>query len=154
MAARKKSTKKNKKTKVVALHKTEDAVDEKQTLLQQAAAAKKNDDIKLAEQLYKKEIGQKAFNAAVYKKLMVLYRKQKRYKDELDIINKGLKHFEDYSARLVSQKKVSAGIKKLSSSLNKSMGLTNSKGKALYEPEPVGEWKKRKTTVTKKLKQS
>ena len=83
---------------------------------------------------------------------MVIYRKQKRYKDELDIINKGLKHFEEHRAKHSSKKNISTSIKRLSSSLNKSLGLTNSKGKFLYEPEPIPSWKKRKEVVEKKLK--
>ena len=138
--------------KLVAMQKDNEAVDTRQTLLQQAGAAEKNDDLALAEKLYKKEIQQKAFNDSVYKRLMVIYRKQKRYKDELDIINKGLKHFEEHRAKQSSKKNISTSIKRLSSSLNKSLGLTNSKGKFLYEPEPIPSWKKRKEVVEKKLK--
>ncbi len=138
--------------KVVAMQNGNDAVDEKQTVLQQAAAAEKDDDLKLAEKLYKKQMQQKAFNDFVYKRLMIIYRRQKRYKDELDIINKGLKHFEEHRAKQSSKKNINASIKRISSSLNKSLGLTNSKGKFLYEPEPIPSWKKRKEVVEKKLK--
>lgn len=140
--------------KVVAMQSDNEAADTKQTVLQQAAAAEKNDDLALAEKLYKKQIQQKAFNDFVYKRLMVIYRKQKRYKDELDIINKGLKHFEEHRAKQSSKKNISTSVKRLSSSLNKSLGLTNSKGKFLYEPEPIPSWKKRKEVVEKKLKKS
>ena len=138
--------------KVVSMHKDEVAVNEKQTVLQQAAAAEKNGDLILAEKLYKKQMQKKAFNDFVYKRLMIIYRKQKRYKDELYIINKGLKHFEEHRSKQASKKNISMRIKRLSSTLNKSLGLTNSKGKLVYEPEPVPSWKKRKEVVEKKLK--
>ena len=138
--------------KVVSMHKDEVAVNEKQTVLQQAAAAEKNGDLILAEKLYKKQMQLKAFNDFVYKRLMIIYRKQKRYKDELYIINKGLKHFEEHRSKQASKKKISMRIKRLSSTLNKSLGLTNSKGKLVYEPEPVPSWEKRKEVVEKKLK--
>jgi len=115
-----------------------------------AAAAEKNDDFVQAEKIYKKQIQLKAFDTAVYKRLMVIYRKQKRYKDELDIINKGLNHFDEYRKKQSSQKRINTSIKKLSQRLNKSLGLTNSRGKELYEPAPIPEWKKRKATVEKR----
>ena len=95
MAHSTKKLKKAAKAKVIELKKDDAATNKKQTVLQQAAAAKKNDALELAETLYKKQMNEKAFNPAVYKKLMILYRKEKRYKDELDIIDRGLKHFEE-----------------------------------------------------------
>ena len=139
-------------TKVVALHADEDNGHEKETLLQQAAAAEKNDDLELAEKLYKKQLQQKAFNASLYTRLMIIYRKQKKYKEELEIINKGLQNFKEDHIKRSAKKASSSIIKKLSKSLNKSLGLIDQKGNMLYEPEPVPAWKKRKETVEKKLK--
>jgi tetratricopeptide (TPR) repeat protein len=137
--------------KVISLYKDEQDI-EKQTTLQQATAAEKNGDLELAEKLYRQEINKNAFNASVYTRLMVIYRKQKKYKEELEIINKALKHFKEHAEKQLSSKTSNAAIKKLSKSLNKSLGLTDRKGNFLYEPEPVPTWKKRKTTVEKKLK--
>ena len=83
---------------------------------------------------------------------MIIYRKQKKYKEELEIINKGLQHFKEHDAENAAKKKSSASIKKISNSLNKSLGLVDKKGNVVYEPEPIPTWKKRKTTVEKKLK--
>ena len=83
---------------------------------------------------------------------MIIYRKQKKYKEELDVINKALQHFKEYQDKKSSAKTKNAAINKLSKSLNKSLGLTDKKGNFLYEPEPVPTWKKRKATVEKKLK--
>ena len=152
MARSTKSPAKAAKGKVIKLKKDDAVIDKKQTVLQQAAAAQKNNDLELAEALYKKQLHEKAFNPALYKKLMVLYRKEKRYKDELDIINKALKHFEEQRADRSSQRKISAGIRRISNSLNKSLGLTTKSGKEVYEPSPIPEWRKRKENVQKKLK--
>jgi hypothetical protein len=152
MAHSTKKPKKAAKAKVIELKKDDAAIDKKQTVLQQAAAAQKNDAPELAETLYKKQMNEKAFNPAVYKKLMVLYRKEKRYKDELNIIDKGLKHFEEQRANRSSNKKIGMGIRRISSSLNKSLGLINKSGKEIYEPEPIPEWRKRKENVQKKLR--
>jgi len=140
--------------KVVTMYKNDEHDIEKQTILQQAEAAEKSGDLELAEKLYSKEINKKAFNASVYTRLMIIYRKQKKYKEELGIINKALQHFKEYQNKKSSSKTNNAAIKKLSNSLNKSLGLTDKKGNFLYEPEPIPTWKKRKTTVEKKLKQS
>ncbi len=141
---------KNSNAKVIALHSHEDHT--KETILQQAAAAERNNDLELAEQLYKQELEQKPFNAFVYTRLMILYRKQKKYKEELALINKGLQHFKEYQTEKSASKNANASIKKLSNSLNKSLGLTDKKGNSIYEPEPVSSWKRRKATVEKKIK--
>jgi hypothetical protein len=125
---------------------------EKETVLQQAEAAQKEDELEFAEELYKKQIDEKVFNAATYTRLMIVYRKQKKYKEELDLINKGLQHFKDYEMQKAKSKNTNAAIKKLSKGLNMSLGLVDKKGNLIYEPEPVTRWKKRKQTVEKKIK--
>ena len=149
MANQKTKEVKKAKAKVVALNENTDH--SKETTLQQAAAAGKENDPELAEQLYKQQL-EKAFNAPVYTKLMILYRKQKKYKEELALINKGLQHFKAYQTENRASKKISAPVKRLSSGLNKSLGLIDKKGNSIYEPEPIPTWKRRKTTVEKKLK--
>lgn len=146
----KKSSAKKIKAKVISLHSEENVIDEKQTILQQAATAEKNEHLALAEKLYKKQMQLKAFNAFVYTRLMIIYRKQKRYKEELEIINKGIKHFTEHKAKQSAKRSGNAVIKKISNSLNKSLGLTDNKGNFLFDPEPVATWKKRKITVEKK----
>jgi len=143
---------KENQAKIISLHDDENVVDEKQTVLQQAAEAEKKGDLNLAEKLYLQQMKLKTFNAFVYSRLMIIYRKQKKYKEELEIINKGLQYFKEHDAENAAKKKSSASIKKISNSLNKSLGLVDKKGNAVYEPEPIPTWKKRKTTVEKKLK--
>ena len=152
----KKDTEEKKSTaKVISMHSdNENASDEKLTILQQAEAAAKSGDLELAEKLYREQMKQKGFNASVYTRLMIIYRKQKKYREELDIINKALQHFKEYQSEKSSSKTNNTAIKKLSNSLNKSLGLTDKKGNFLYEPQPIPTWKKRKITAEKKLKKS
>lgn len=85
----------------------------------------------------------------LYSRLMVLYRQQKEYKKELNVINNAIRIFEPL---MTKQKSADRKVNNISSKLNKVLGLTDSKGKTLYEPKPLSDWRKRKETVLKKLK--
>jgi len=100
---------------------------------------------------YEKIINQDPVNEEAYRRLMIIYRKQKNYKKELAVIRAGIKAFENLyqpSAGLVANKK----IKALSKALLKSTGLADKKGNPLYQKEPIGSWTRRKLIVEKKLK--
>ena len=86
-----------------------------------------------------------------YERLMVLYRQQKEYKKELQVIDTALKIFAGlYAPKKASGKK----IRTISDQLNKALGLVDKKGKAVYEPKPLSTWRKRRETVLKKIKAS
>jgi len=91
-----------------------------------------------------------------YERLMIHYRKQKNYKDELRVINKAINVFTDQLRRqetaMFKGAKSSTTIKKLSSQISRSAGLTDKKGNPNYLPEPLAKWEKRKQTVEKKIK--
>ncbi len=75
----------------------------------------------------------------------------KQYKNELRIINAGIKAFENlYKTR--SKHSRSMKVAEITNALLKSTGLTDKKGNHLYDPEPIGKWKKRKVVVEKKIK--
>ena len=139
--------------KVISMHLDEDVYDEKQSILQQAEAAEKNGDLESAEKLYKELIKQKAFNAAVYTRLMIIYRKQKMYKEELNLINKGIKTFEEFyekkTQKLLGRHK---GAERLSNALAKSLGQKGKNVKEIYLPEPIPKWIRRRSVVEKKVK--
>jgi hypothetical protein len=82
---------------------------------------------------------------------MILYRKAKPYKDEMRIIKAGIKAYENFyktkSKRLRSRK-----IAEISNAFLKSTGLADKEGIPVYDPEPLGKWKKRKALVEKKIK--
>jgi tetratricopeptide (TPR) repeat protein len=123
-----------------------------QNFLEQAKEAEARQDFKSAEKLYKQHLNEHRIDEYAYNRLMVIYRKQKMYKDELAIINRAIKALEDFYTKR-AQKRVGKNnkIKTLSNNLIKSLGLADKKGNALYEPEPLPTWKKRKAVVSKKL---
>lgn len=88
-------------------------------------------------------------NERAYKRLMVIYRKQKEYKKELAVINKAIRSFEEKFNRKkpAFNKKVAA----LSKALLKATGLADKKGNNLYEPGELAKWRKRKVIVSKKI---
>lgn len=101
--------------------------------------------------IYEKIIRESKLNQNAYDRLMILYRKQKDYKKEIELIGKAVKAFEelyDHSSKKNADKKTIA----LSKALNKLTGLADRKGRSLYEPEPIGRWKKRKQVAEKRLK--
>ena len=82
---------------------------------------------------------------------MILYGKSKQYKDEMRIIKAGIKAYENFyktkSKRLRSRK-----VAEISNAFLKSTGLADKEGIPVYDPEPLGKWKKRKALVEKKIK--
>jgi hypothetical protein len=79
---------------------------------------------------------------------MVIFRKQKRYKDELKLINQGLKSFGDlYKKKAKKSSSKNKQLDKLSQALIKKAGL----GKNEFVPQPIAKWMKRKEMVEKKL---
>jgi hypothetical protein len=84
---------------------------------------------------------------------MIIYRKLKRYRDELRIINKGIKVFEDVYKKPAARKGgKQEKLATLSNAFMKSAGLKDKKGNLVYVPEPIARWTKRKAVVEKKLK--
>jgi hypothetical protein len=91
----------------------------------------------------------------IFSRLMMLYRKQKMYRKELQTINTAIRQiteaFYAKGQKLFAKKPL---VKRMSNALSKSLGLMNAKGKPLYEPPPVAQWKKRREIVLKKLHKS
>jgi tetratricopeptide (TPR) repeat protein len=119
--------------------------------LEKANAHERNDELNEAAEAYKKAIGENPNQELPYQRLMIIYRKQKEYRKELEIIRAGIKAFEELyrsSLKVTYSKK----IEQLSRALMKSTGLTDRKGQQLYDREPVGSWRRRKTLVENKLK--
>lgn len=100
---------------------------------------------------YEKVISLAKLNEPAYNRLMIIYRKLKDYKKESAIIRKAINAFETSYNRQAGKsrgKKIAA----LSKTLMKLTGLADKKGKVLYDPEPLGRWKRRKAVVDKRLK--
>ena len=103
--------------------------------------------------LYEQLIKQNKPDEIPFDRLMIIYRKLKKYKDELRVINKGIKVFEDFYKKPGSRKSAKQEkLATLSNAFMKSAGLQDKKGNLVYVPEPISRWMKRKTVVEKKLK--
>ncbi len=96
------------------------------------------------------------FDPHPYDRLMIYYRKEKRYGDELKIIDKAIKLFSGQLKRQQSEMfkgvKSRSTIQRLSKQISHVSGLADKKGNANYIPEPLARWMKRKATVTQKIK--
>lgn len=84
-----------------------------------------------------------------YDRLMILYRQQKEYKKELQIINTAIKVFDKI---LTPAKSKGNKVNALSNQLNKALGLVDNKGKALFEQQPLSTWRRRREIVLKKIR--
>jgi hypothetical protein len=91
-----------------------------------------------------------------YDRLMIEYRKSRKYKEELALINKAIALFQK---RLMAkqpqilQRSTAKGtqLKNLSQRIARFTGLADKKGNSLFVPEPIARWQKRKAVVEKKL---
>jgi len=122
-------------------------------LITRAQEAESNNNLDEAIKLYKKAITLEPSYEFPYDRLMIIYRKQKNYKEELKIINEGINFFKQQHEN--KQKELMGSNKKiiqLSNAFMKSVGLKDNKGRNNYYPEPVPKWEKRKKIAEKKLK--
>jgi len=118
--------------------------------LETARTLEKEGQLMEAATYYEQALKEDDLNEQIYERLMIIYRKEKEYKKELNTILAGLKTFEEFykSNAKTSSKKITD----LSRALLRSTGLADKKGKLLYEPEPIARWRKRLGVVNKKLK--
>jgi tetratricopeptide (TPR) repeat protein len=117
-----------------------------------ARSAEESDDKEKAANLYERAVKLQPHEEMPYNRLMIIYRKLYRYEDELKIIEKGIRSFDDFykkrAQKIVSKNKTA---EQLSKSLAKSLGLTDRKGNEMYHPGPIDAWLKRKAVVENKL---
>jgi tetratricopeptide (TPR) repeat protein len=122
-------------------------------IIAKAKEAEEQNDLKNAITFYRQAVKKEPANEYAYNRLMILYRRLKQYKEELRVINEGLKFFKDfYESKSNELSGENKKIIQLSNALMKSVGLKNKKGVNLYYPEPVPTWEKRKQVVDKKIK--
>ncbi|HUR11502.1 MAG TPA: hypothetical protein VM012_09035 [Flavitalea sp.] len=103
--------------------------------------------------LYEECIGFEYPDPIPFQRLMILYRKEKKYKEELRVINSGIKIFTDDMEEQKKNNHASRNLKKineLSNAFMKSAGL-NKKNSEIFYPEPIPTWLKRKALVEKKI---
>ena len=121
-------------------------------LIDKARRAEENGDMDTAIDSYKKAIKLRPHDIFSYNRLMILYRKKKMYRAELQLINDAIKSVQEAFDNRKSKPKSNATISRLSKALMKSTGLSDKKGNSIFEPQPISNWKKRKQTVLKRLK--
>jgi tetratricopeptide (TPR) repeat protein len=121
-------------------------------LIGEANEAERAGEQEKAVSLYERAVKLEPHDELPYNRLMILYRKLRRYEDELALINKGIATFETFykkkSEKLFEKHK---SVQALSKSLAKSLGLKDNKGADIYHPEPIDKWLKRKEVVERKL---
>lgn len=104
-----------------------------------------------AAELYEQVIKEAPVDEYAYDRLMILYRKSKQYKDEMRIINAGIKAYDNFY-KTNSKHSRSRNVAEISNAILKSTGLADKEGSHVYDPEPIGKWKKRRALVEKKIK--
>ena len=115
----------------------------------QAKAAEEGEQPETAVGFYEQALQLDQLNEYAYNRLMIIYRKLKDKKKELLIIDAAIKAYKEFYA---SKKHATKSITAISNKLNKSFGLADKKGTALYTPEPIATWLKRKELLEKKKK--
>jgi tetratricopeptide (TPR) repeat protein len=120
---------------------------------QKAKEAEAEGNLEDAASLYEEIVKQNPVEEFPYDRLMIIYRKLKRYNDELKVINRGIKVYENFYKKPVRKNSTKQKqVVSLSDAFMKSSGLADKKGNLLYLPEPISRWTKRKAVVEKKLK--
>ncbi|MBG9377196.1 hypothetical protein I5907_13210 [Panacibacter sp. DH6] len=90
-----------------------------------------------------------------YSRLMMIFRKLKQPRKELQVINEGIKSVSAaYHSQGQQQFGNNATVKRISNALLKSLGMKDQKGRFVFEPSVVERWKKRKALVLKRMKKA
>ncbi len=117
-----------------------------------AEAAIDNGDLHIATALYEKLVRRLPVDEFIYGRLMMLYRKQKEYAKELQLIATAIQAItSDFYGKGLSSFKDKPAVKRISNALVKSLGMRDAKGHYLYEPKIVTKWKRRKVIAAHKL---
>ncbi len=116
-----------------------------------ARKAEQDGNLEKAIKLYEQNIKEDYADEFAFERLMIIYRQQKEYRNELRVINRGIEVFQQYMqehlkhslSRHVDGKK----LEQLSNAIMKKSGL---KKEALHFPDPVDKWIKRREIAEKK----
>lgn len=117
--------------------------------LRNAALKKEKDgDFINAVKLYQQCIKMRPHNSFAYSRLMMLYRKQRKYEDERKIIETAIKTFQSFfkGGRIVSKT-----VSSLSKKITRATGLSDQRGNIIFNIEPILTWQKRLVFVKKRL---
>lgn len=123
--------------------------------IQQGAAAEAEGDTQRAVELYESSIKKGIADPFPFDRLLVIYRREKKLKDELRVILRGIEVFnqqlEEQQRYLLKRTKNANVMKRLSTAFGKSSGLADKKGNLKYLPGPLAKWLRRKKIVEGKI---
>jgi tetratricopeptide (TPR) repeat protein len=118
-----------------------------------ARLAEQEDHVDRAIRLYEQNIKEDYADEFAFERLMIVYRKQRNYKDELRVIKRGIELFEqsmkEHLKRSLSRHMDGKKLERLSNAIMKKSGLKKAE---FHFPDPIDKWIKRKEIVEKKLK--
>jgi hypothetical protein len=107
------------------------------------------EDKEMAVKEYKRIASAYPLSEQVYDRLMILFRQLKMPKEEMFWIDKAIGVFENKFGKNAARPK--AKVVTISKSIIRSLGLSDKKGRLLYQPQPIARWEKRKHLLQKKL---
>jgi tetratricopeptide (TPR) repeat protein len=119
-----------------------------------ARQAEQDGDIDKATGLYEQNIKENYADEFAFERLMIIYRKQKKYGDEIRVINRGIQVFrrniEDHLKQSLGRHVDGKRLETLSNAILKKSGLNK---EDLRFPDPIDKWIKRKEIVEEKSKE-
>ena len=120
--------------------------------MEEAFALERQQQFEQATDLYEQILQRDPLSERAYDRLMIIFRKQKAYKKENEIIKQAIGAYEhDRKEDIQAWAKSHKGIAAKSKALAKSLGLLNKSGLPAYEKAQVVRWRKRLEVVKKKL---
>ena len=106
-----------------------------------------------AVRFYEQNIREDYADKFAFERLMIIYRKQKEYKNELRVIKRGIEVFQKkFKERVKHSLARRVSDKKLEQLSNAIIKISGQKKEELHFPDPVDKWLKRKEIVEKKLR--
>lgn len=125
-------------------------VDERNNVAREAEA---DGDTNKAIRFYEQNIREDYADKFAFERLMIIYRKQKEYRDELRVIKRGIEVFQqNFKDRVKHSLAKRVSDRKLEQLSNAILKISGQKKEELSFPDPVDKWLKRKQIVEKKIK--
>jgi len=120
-----------------------------------AREAEENGDVNKAARFYEQNIKEDYADKFAFERLMIIYRQEKEYKNELRVIKRGIEVFQqNFKDRVKHSLARRVTDKKLEQLSNAIIKISGQKKEELHFPDPIDKWLKRKEIVEKKLKSS
>jgi len=120
-----------------------------------AREAEEDGDVNKATRFYEQNIKEDYADKFAFERLMIIYRKEKEYKNELRVIKRGIEVFQqNFKDRVKHSLARRVTDKKLEQLSNAIIKISGQKKEEFHFPDPIDKWLKRKEIVEKKLKDS